>query len=83
MERLKDFEMDAPGITVSPVVRKVSISETLDAMEPGTTARFTVRQMNLQSVRSRISRRNLAAGRTVFVLTGYNNGEVFDVTRKE
>lgn len=83
METLKDFDVKGSGVKVSPVVKKVSISDTLDTIKPGTTARFTVREMNLQSVRSLISRRNIAAGRALFVLTAYNNGEIFDITRKE
>lgn len=64
------------------IVRKVSVADTLALIKHGETVRFTINDLNLCSVRSQVTRMNQAAGRTEFTVTAYENGAVFEVTRK-
>ena len=65
-----------------PLVKKVSITDTLLLIPHGSVARYSYRDMYLTSVRSAVTRLNQMAGREEFSVTVYNNGEEFDVARK-
>lgn len=65
-----------------PVVKKVSITDTLLLIPHNSVARFTYRDMYLTSVRSAVTRLNQMAGKDEFSVTVYNNGEEYDVFRK-
>ena len=64
------------------LVKKVSVADTLALIKHGETVRFTLNDMNINSVRSCATRMNQAAGQTEFIVTAYENGAVYDVTRK-
>lgn len=68
---------DAPVL-----VKKVAVIDTLRLIPAGKTVRFTIKDMNVNSVRSSICRLNAEAGREEYMLTSYENGAVYDVTRK-
>lgn len=70
---------ETKNLTKIPVVKRVSIPDTLRLIPVGQTARFTVRDMYLGSVRAMVSNLNKRAGRKEFEITVYNNGEIFDV----
>lgn len=64
-----------------PLVKRVSIPETLELIPHGKTARYAIKQMNPQSVRAYVSRANKRAGRKEYEVKAYENGAFFDVTR--
>lgn len=63
--------------------RRVDIPGTLQAMKPGTTARFRARTFApYASVRSAVSRLNKGHVDPLFLVTTDDNGESYTVTRK-
>ena len=69
------------GVVKIPLVRKVSIPDTLALIPRGSTARFTIKDMKLQSVRAMASFKNKRVGRKEYEVIPYENGAVFDVVR--
>lgn len=64
-----------------PVVKKVAIPDTLAMIPHGSTARYTIKEMKLQSVRAMASYINKRLGRKEYEVVPYENGAIFDVIR--
>lgn len=64
-----------------PVVKRVAIPDTLASIPHGKTARFTIKDMKLTSLRAMVSLINKRAGRKEYEVIPYENGAFFDVIR--
>jgi len=65
-----------------PIVRKVSVVDTLLLIKHGETVRYIPRELGTQgSVASAVSRLNARGNAGTFSLKLINNGEMFEITR--
>lgn len=73
--------MDKKDVKKFPIVKKVSIPDTLAMIPHGKTARYATRDMNIASVRAAVSILNKKLGRKEYSVVPYDNGAEYDVIR--